>query len=348
MCIRDSDDIDNDDNNNDIDGIDTLEMPQIYYCSRTHTQIAQFVSEIKKTVFNDIRCVTLGSRKNFCINNDVSSLGSDSKISEICLEMQKKTKKDKDISNQDGGLIKKKQKVPGTSTRCSYRNKKNESEGSDHILGKLRDIEELVTLGKQLHACPYYTSRYASKSAQVVCMPYNVLLHKDLRTSMGIKLKGRVIIFDEAHNLIEAINHIHSADINVGHIQASRNAIDTYLKRFQSVLSGKNLYYVNLLKSVLVKLSACLAKIAQTNDNNETTTSSTSTTTSTTATTITTNTTNTTDNTVKPKTQPIPSSTKFDSQILQGNTTLILLLLILLLILLLLCSKRFRLYASTR
>lgn len=40
---------------------ETLGIPQIYYCSRTHSQISQFVREIKKTKFKDIRCVTLGA-----------------------------------------------------------------------------------------------------------------------------------------------------------------------------------------------------------------------------------------------------------------------------------------------
>ena len=40
---------------------ETLDIPQIYYCSRTHSQISQFVSEIKKTKFKEIRCVTLGT-----------------------------------------------------------------------------------------------------------------------------------------------------------------------------------------------------------------------------------------------------------------------------------------------
>lgn len=37
---------------------------QIYYCSRTHSQLAQFVHEVQKSPFaNDISLVTLGSRQ---------------------------------------------------------------------------------------------------------------------------------------------------------------------------------------------------------------------------------------------------------------------------------------------
>jgi chromosome transmission fidelity protein 1 len=46
------------------------------------------VREVQRTAFKDARCITLGARKNFCINPDVNSLGSDAAISETCLEMQ--------------------------------------------------------------------------------------------------------------------------------------------------------------------------------------------------------------------------------------------------------------------
>ena len=45
-------------------------------------------------------------------------------------------------------------------------------------------------------------------------MPYNMLLHDDLRSSMGINLANSIVIFDEAHNVVEAVNHIYSADVS--------------------------------------------------------------------------------------------------------------------------------------
>ena len=33
----------------------------------------------------------------------------------------------------------------------------------------MKDIEQLVTIGRELEACPYYGARYALPSAQVIC-----------------------------------------------------------------------------------------------------------------------------------------------------------------------------------
>jgi len=43
--------------------------PKVYFRSRTHSQLSQFVGELKRTEFaGRIRTVSLGSRKNLCIN----------------------------------------------------------------------------------------------------------------------------------------------------------------------------------------------------------------------------------------------------------------------------------------
>ncbi|TNN80021.1 putative ATP-dependent DNA helicase DDX11 [Liparis tanakae] len=63
---------------------------KIYYCSRTHSQLAQFVHEVQKSPFSkDISLVTLGSRQNLCINEEVRRLGSIQRINDRCMEMQK-------------------------------------------------------------------------------------------------------------------------------------------------------------------------------------------------------------------------------------------------------------------
>ena len=80
---------------------------------------------------------------------------------------------------------------------------------------EVHDIEELGGLGKRLGACPYYGTRKAARLAEVglysslrapgngaggsrmprslaqlVVMPYSVLLHKQARESMGARARG--------------------------------------------------------------------------------------------------------------------------------------------------------------
>lgn len=46
------------------------EVSKVYFCSRTHSQLSQFVKELKRTTFaSEMKVVCLGSRKNFCINS---------------------------------------------------------------------------------------------------------------------------------------------------------------------------------------------------------------------------------------------------------------------------------------
>lgn len=87
------------DENHDNEYSDIIEPKEdfslrIFYCSRTHSQLAQFVKEIQKTEFAaDIRLVSLASRSNMCINDSVLSLKNNSMINERCLELQKKKPK---------------------------------------------------------------------------------------------------------------------------------------------------------------------------------------------------------------------------------------------------------------
>ena len=54
-----------------------VQYSQIFYCSRTHSQLSQFVREIQKTVFGEeARVVSLASRQNLCVNEAVNKLSS--------------------------------------------------------------------------------------------------------------------------------------------------------------------------------------------------------------------------------------------------------------------------------
>lgn len=55
-------------------------------------------------------------------------------------------------------------------------------------------------------------------SAEVVVLPYNSLLHKATRESLDIKLKGNIVILDEAHNIMDAITAMYSETVNMAQV----------------------------------------------------------------------------------------------------------------------------------
>ena len=148
---------------------------RIFYCSRTHSQLSQFVKEIQKTTYkNDIRLVSLASRANMCINESVNKLGNVSLINEACRDLQKRKSSKKSKTDNDGRAVKKQKCASG----CQFFKKEAIKTLQDQALLEVQDIEQLVTKGRKLNACPYYASRAAISDAQVVVLPYNTLLHK--------------------------------------------------------------------------------------------------------------------------------------------------------------------------
>ena len=63
---------------------------QIYYCSRTHSQLAQVLNEFLQSDWSkDTRCSILGGRRSLCVNPSVRRLPTDAQISDQCLFLQR-------------------------------------------------------------------------------------------------------------------------------------------------------------------------------------------------------------------------------------------------------------------
>jgi len=238
---------------------DEFEARKILYCSRTHSQTAQFIRELRKTAYADTRVLALGSRRLLCVNPEVKHLPSDAQINDRCQDLlDKKQKKKEKLAKEDNKKKRNKDKK-GTSG-CPFLNQASQDLFKDQVLATARDIEELAKLGEDSETCAYYGSRKAVSLAQLVVMPYSMLLLKSAREQMGIKLKGNVVIVDEAHNLIEAINSINGSTVTLAELQRAHCQLSQYHARYASRLKGKNLAYVNqilyLIRSLLKFLEA--------------------------------------------------------------------------------------------
>ncbi|KAJ1989981.1 ATP-dependent DNA helicase chl1 [Coemansia spiralis] len=229
-------------------------VTKIFYASRTHSQLQQFVREIKRTAFvsrDRIKCITLGSRKQLCISSVREHCHSVHSLNEKCLEMQQSKK----------------------SKRCTFLPMQMTPmfDFKDAVGDKIMDIEELAKEGQQLSVCPYYGSRASVNSAQVVALPYNMLLSKSARESMGISLDGNIVIIDEAHNLVDTILSIHSIVLDWKTTKALLDMMQMYLSKYWRRLKGNNTVYIRQTIALLKALNKFMQASAVGKEKQETT-----------------------------------------------------------------------------
>ncbi len=72
------------------------------------------------------------------------------------------------------------------------------------LTNRVMDIEELLGVASAHSTCPYYLSRELHHRADLVFLPYNYVIDTVARRSMQLDLDGAVLLFDEAHNLVNA------------------------------------------------------------------------------------------------------------------------------------------------
>ncbi|RYG51933.1 hypothetical protein EON66_10265, partial [archaeon] len=267
--------------------------PKVIFVSRTHSQLTQFISELRKTTFfTSTRVVALGSRKALCVNPAVQQLGSDTRINERCMELLDKRRATILVDNvpaaagagdesgppsareahealltahSDTAGGTKRQRVETTggtsrgSTACPYYGGL-ESLASlrDMILSEPRDIEDIAAVGVDAHKCAYFATRAAVPLADVIIMPYSLLLSETARNACGVDLHGSLLIVDEAHNLVDAINSTASTSVTAAQLDATARAVDAYLQRYASRLSATNSVMLSQLLAVLRGLAGAL------------------------------------------------------------------------------------------
>lgn len=222
----------------------------IFFTSRTHSQLSQFALQLRLTSFDTslaeiperTKFLPLGSRKHLCINTKVVKLASLTAINDACVDLQKKESRceyfpaDRDCSNLVRQFV-------------------------DHSFEEIHDIEDLASLGKQLHTCPYYSVRSGMPIAEIVALPYQTLLMATAREAMNLNIDGAVVVIDESHNLIDTITSLNSVSISLSELSLVVKTLKVYLGKFALRLNSGN--RINLLK--LIKLCQAVEKFLASN-----------------------------------------------------------------------------------
>ncbi|KAK0724911.1 DNA repair helicase [Lasiosphaeris hirsuta] len=243
-----------------------MKSRSIFYTSRTHSQLTQFIAELRRPAFppslpsellssksdqedaptkEAVKQLPLSSRQKLCINPSVSRLGSLSAINDRCTELQLSKSKNK----------------------CAFMpnpdNLKQAHQFRDTVMATVPDIEDMHRIGAKLQICPYYASRAAVPGAEVITLPYPLLLQRSAREALGIKLEGNVVIIDEAHNIMDAVANVYAAEIRLTELRRARQMLGVYVRRFGKKLKGENRVMVAQVGKVIESLSEWLAGTLQ-------------------------------------------------------------------------------------
>jgi regulator of telomere elongation helicase 1 len=215
--------------------------PRIIYASRTHSQLAQVVKELKCTSYKPKTCI-LGSRSQMCIHPTVSNVRGKAQ-DYMCRSL-----------------------VSGH--RCGFHNNVSDYKTNSEFTEQVCDIEDMVNLGQRYEVCPYYLSKELQSSADVIFMPYNYLIDPAIRRSLNINLQDAILVFDEAHNLEGICGEAASFDITAGDLAACvrevQRAIDiTHKPGYAGEVTADDLA---TLKAILLKLEEIIDGCPLTND----------------------------------------------------------------------------------
>lgn len=91
-------------------------------------------------------------------------------------------------------------------------------------------------------------------------LPYQMLLHRKTRDQLDIRIKDSVIIIDEAHNLLDTIASIHSAEITADQLQRVHQQLNAYKAKYLDRFSVTNLLRLNQLISIAGRFAKLIMK----------------------------------------------------------------------------------------
>lgn len=128
---------DENDKDSDSDSESMLPITRIIFCSRTHSQLSQCVSELKRTRFREsVSSAAIASRKQLCVNPKVNNgLMSAQRINETCLDLRKSSASTSASTTKDKEK-KKKKKGEKKEKGCPYlvsRSKATREIGRAHV-----------------------------------------------------------------------------------------------------------------------------------------------------------------------------------------------------------------------
>jgi chromosome transmission fidelity protein 1 len=169
----------------------TMPFDRVYYTSRTHRQAENVIANVKLLNEKNDGClltaIELSGKNRTCVNPEILSILDSPDISFSCSMVRK------------GDFC-----VTGTD-RDGWSRVLDRDQVKPFSFGNVLSTADLMKIARMNSLCPYYLSRAIFRSFRLVACPYNHVFDPSIRAAMDIDTSNSLIICDEAHNIIDAM-----------------------------------------------------------------------------------------------------------------------------------------------
>jgi len=205
---------------------------RILYVTRTNSQQRQAIHELK-IMDEGINAVGFQGRTNMCLlaeENPDFKKGNASEISRLCATRKKRTIK----ALRGNGKLK---------NGCPYFASLYQLSDLPSTITdeKVLSAEEVVSLCRTKHLCPYEVNKQLVKNAMVVVAPYVYLFDNVLREKLAewgfISFNRNILIVDEAHNLPQYCRDILSPRLSVYMLTMAMEETREFLEENEDIMT---------------------------------------------------------------------------------------------------------------
>jgi DNA excision repair protein ERCC-2 len=166
---------------------------KLIYCSRTVPEIEKVIAELQNLmVYYEKNCpqkqqltgVVLSSRKNMCINPEVSKEKDGKVVDAKCYGLT-------------ASYVRERQQYDENQAICQYFEGFTAEGKESHLPSGVYSLDDLKEYGRQRNWCPYFLARFAIVHAHVVVYSYYYLLDPKVADVVSKELaKESVVVCD--------------------------------------------------------------------------------------------------------------------------------------------------------
>ncbi|RHY42834.1 hypothetical protein DYB38_011999, partial [Aphanomyces astaci] len=214
---------------------------KLIYCTRTVPEMSKCVEEIKHVMTyraevlgaqaTTITAVCLSSRRNMCVHPRVMNNPDGETVDGQCRQMTASWVR----GRADAGM--------NVETCSFYENYDRRSTDEQVLESGVYTLDDLKALGTKRGWCPYFMTRQAIGTADVVVYNYQYMLDPKVSQMVSRSLeRDCIVVFDEAHNIDNVCIEALSVTLNRRALdRASRNltTISTTVSRMKQADKAK-------------------------------------------------------------------------------------------------------------